>query len=426
MAGVRIESSAGHVLPAMVAANPEFPDLLPPVSHGGGPSRFRWLDVLPRVAVSWDLSTRSSIGIRYGAYGAALGAADVGFDDPTGREIASVTYYWRDANGDQTVQADELDRGRGRVGSAAVDPEAPASATSPHVIDPGLRSPRTHVVSAAGRRALGSWSVSGDVSWRRLVRPLWRPLRNLTLGDYSIRGLVEGEIHGEPYGVGYYAPASTSLIVPGNGRVLANREGYRQDTVSAEIAAARGWRAARFESWVTFTDWREFFPDNERAVQDPTSTESEPLRDGGTVAVRPGGLGRGDVVVNARFAAGATVRVPLPYRFEAVVVAHAREGFPIPYFQVADTGDPTGGAKAVLASPSLDAFRLPALVMVDARLAHSRRAGPATVTVFADAFNVTNASTTLQVGRDVELTALDRPREIVRPRLVRGGVAVRF
>ena len=30
------------------------------------------------------------------------------------------------------------------------------------------------------------------------------------------------------------------------------------------------------------------------------------------------------------------------------MIAHAREGFPIPYFQVADTGDPTGGAKAVL------------------------------------------------------------------------------
>jgi hypothetical protein len=48
------------------------------------------------------------------------------------------------------------------------------------------------------------------------------------------------------------------------------------------------------------------------------------------------------------------------------------------------------------------------------------------VTVYADAFNVANAATSLQVGRDVELTALDRPREIVRPRLIRGGIAVRF
>jgi len=198
------------------------------------------------------------------------------------------------------------------------------------------------------------------VSWRRLVHPLWRPLRNLALGDYVIRGAVSGEVHGQPYQVGYFAPASASLIVPGNGRVLANREGYSQDAVTAEIAAAGRWTRVRLEAWAAFTDWREYFADRERAVQDPTSIESEPLRDGGPVAVRPGGLGRGDVVANARFTAGATVRVSLPFRLDVTAVAHAREGFPIPYFQVADTGDPTGGGKAVLVAPRLDASGWPA------------------------------------------------------------------
>jgi len=426
IAGVRLERLSGRSLPSTVAANPEFPELLPTITHGGGPSRLRWTDVLPRASVSWDLSSRSSIGVSYGAYAGALSSGEVGFDDPTGREVASVTYYWRDANGDATVQGDELDRRRGRVGSAAIDPADPASPVSPHVIDPSLRSPRTHAVAVAGRRAFQSWSAGANVSWRRLVGPLWRPLRNLSLGDYSIRGVAEGEIHGEPYRVGYYAPANTSLIVPGNGRVLSNREGYRQDSFSAEITADGRWRRVRFASWLSFTDWREYFPDRELAVQDPTSTESEPLHDGGAVAARPGGLGRGDVAVNARFAAGATVRVSLPYRFEAALVGHAREGFPVPYFQVAGTGDPTGGAKAVLVSPRLDAFRLPALVLVDARLSHEVRAARATFTLYADVFNIANAATTLQVARDVELTALDRPREIVRPRLIRGGIAVRF
>jgi hypothetical protein len=226
--------------------------------------------------------------------------------------------------------------------------------------------------------------------------------------------------------VGYYAPASASLIVPGNGRVLANREGYRQDTVTACAVAAGRWTRVRVEAWAAFTDWREYFTDRERAVQDPTALESEPLRDGGAVAARPGGLGRGDVVVNARFTAGALVRASLPFRLDATAIAHAREGFPIPYFQLADTGDPTGGGKAVLVSPRLDAFRLPALVLVDARLSREMRVARGAVTVFVDAFNVLDSAATLQVARDVELTALDRPREIVRPRLVRGGVAVRF
>jgi len=65
-------------------------------------------------------------------------------------------------------------------------------------------------------------------------------------------------------------------------------------------------------------------------------------------------------------------------------------------------------------------------VLVDARLAREMRVAGATVTAFVDAGNVLNTAATLQAARDVELPALDRPREIVRPRLIRGGVSVRF
>lgn len=424
--GLRLERLAGRNLSSSVAASREFADLLPAVTYGGGPSQFRWVDVLPRVAASWDFSERTSLGISYAAFAAALGANEVGFDNPIGREVASLTYYWLDRNEDHTVQAGELDLVRGRVGAAGVDPADPGAAASPHVIDPALRSPRTHALAAAARHTVGSWTGSVHVSWRRLLHPLWRPLRNLTLGDYVIRGAVTGEVHGEPYGVGYYAPASASLIVPGNGRVLANREGYRQDAFSAEVVAAGRWTRVHGEAWAAFIDWRESFTDRERAIQDPTPLESEPLRDWGAVAARPGGLGRGDVVANARFTAGAMVRVSLPLRLDATAVAHAREGFPIPYFQVADSGDPTGGGKAVLVSPRLDAFRLPALLMLDARLSRATNVGRGVITTFVDAFNLFNTATALQVARDVELPALDRPREIVRPRLLRGGVSVRF
>ena len=424
--GLRVERAAGRTLASSVAANPEFPELLPAVTYGGSPARFRWVDVLPRLAATWDLGEGTSVGVSYAAFAAALGAGEIGFDDPVGREVASLTYYWLDRNGDGTVQAGELDLVRGRVGASGLDPANPAQPASPHTIDPGLRAPRTHAFSLGTRHSLGAWTGGVHVSWRRLVRPLWRPLRNLSLGDYVIRGAVTGEIHGEPYSVGYFAPASASLIVPGNGRILANREGYHQDAVTAEASAGGRWGRLRLDAWAAFTDWREYFPDRERAVQDPTPTESEPLRGGGAVASRPGGLGRGDVVANARFTGGATLRLALPWRLDATAIVHAREGFPIPYFQVADTGDPTGGGKAVLVAPRLDAFRLPALVMLDARLSRETRAGRGAVTAFVDAFNVLNTSATLQVVRDVELPALDRPREIVRPRLVRGGVSVRF
>jgi hypothetical protein len=424
--GARVERVTGRNLASSVSANREFPDLLPAIGYGGGPTTVDWLDLLPRASAAWDLSPRTSIGLGYAAFAGPLSAADIAFDNPIGRDVASLTYYWLDRDGDGTVDTGELDLVRGRVGASAVDPDDPESIVSPNVVDGDLRSPRTHALRAGLHHSAGRWTGDVHASWRRLVRPLWRPLRTLTTGDYVIRGAVTGELHGDAYTVGYYAPASASLIVPGNGRVLDNREGYSQDAISAEVVVAARWSRAHAEAWAAFTDWRELFPDRSRAVQDPTSLESDPLRDGGAVAARPGGLGRGDVVANARFTAGALLRASLPWRLEASAIAHAREGFPIPYFQVADTGDPTGGSKAVLVSPRLDAFRLPALFLLDARLARDVAIRRATVTAFVDVFNLLNTAATLQVARDVDLPALDRPREIVRPRLVRVGLAMRF
>ena len=424
--GLRLDHLTGHNLASSVAANPEVPGELPPLSYGGGPTRVRWTDLLPRAGVSWAAG-RYTARLGYAAYGAALGSGEVTFDNPLG-QIASLTYYWLDGNGDHVVQAGELDRVRGRLGASGVDPARPAVAESPHTVDEEYRAPRTHEASAAIERALGgSGGAALAVSWRRLTHATWRPLRNLTLADYAIRGAVEGELFGEPYQVGYFAPASQSRIVPGNGRVLANREGYYQDAWNLQATVHGRWPSwLQGNAWISLQDWREFFPEPSLSVQDPTPTDVEPLQDAGALAVRPGGLGRGDVFVNARWSAGLAARASLPWSLEASAQIYAREGFPIPYFEVADTGDPTGGAKNVIVSPHLDSYRLPPVVLVDASLSRSVRAGPGSLAVSLDVFNVLNRATVLQVARDVELPAFDRPRELMRPRVARLGVTYRF
>jgi hypothetical protein len=108
------------------------------------------------------------------------------------------------------------------------------------------------------------------------------------------------------------------------------------------------------------------------------------------------------------------------------VHVYARDGFPVPYYEVADTGDPTGGAKNVLVSPSLDRYRLPAVFLLDARLGRTFGVGRGQLRLDVDVFNVLNRGTTLQVARDVEAPAFGRPREILRPRMVRLGIGYRF
>jgi hypothetical protein len=215
--------------------------------------------------------------------------------------------------------------------------------------------------------------------------------------------------------------------VPGNGRILTNRPGYRQDAFTAEATAeGRAFGRVRWRAFASYTDWREYFVDPALAIQDPTPLDSGPLFDGGYLAVRPGGLGRDDLFVNARWTAGASLAGTLPARLQAAANLHAREGFPIPYFEVGNSGDPTAGAKNVLIAPSLAAFRLPALVLLDARLARGFAIGRATLTASVDAFNLLNRSTTLQVARDFELSNFDRAREILRPRIVRASIELSF
>lgn len=428
-AGLRFDDQRGHNLASAVEANPVFPELLPAVSYPGSGSGIHWRDVLPRAALGWDAKSDGSLrlALTYAAYGAALSASDVAFDNPIGLTPASLTYYWIDRNHDHVVERGELDTVRGQVGSSGIVPGDPASRRSPNLIDPGLRAPRTHEVAGSVDKRFASARAGLRVGWRRNVRALWRPVIGLTLADYAVRGAVTGELFGQPFQVGYYAPASESRIVPGNGRILTNRPGYRQDAFTAEAAAeGRAFGRLRWRAFASYTDWREYFVDPALAIQDPTPLDSGPLFDGGYVAVRPGGLGRDDLFVNARWTAGASLAATLPARLEAAANLHAREGFPIPYFEVGNSGDPTAGAKNVLIAPSIDAFRLPALVLLDARVARGFAIGRATLTASVDAFNLLNRSTTLQVARDFELSNFDRPRELMRPRIVRIGLELAF
>jgi hypothetical protein len=427
--GARLDRLSGHNESSVVPANPEFPDLLPAVTFGGESARIRWLDLLPRVSALWQANKSGSLlfGLRYAAYGAPLGASDVVFDNPLG-SLASFTYYWIDANQDGTVERGELDTTRGRLGSSGLDPDRPASAASPNHVDPDLVAPRTHEAALRlqwSRARTLQVEVSGG--FRRQVRSLWRPLLGLTRADYRATGAVTGELFGQPYVTVYYAPASPSKVAPGNGRILANRDGYAEESFFLDVAAAgRLGRRVDWRVWAGALDWRERFPDPERAVQDPTSLDTEPLQDRGTAAVRASGLGRSDLFVSARWMAGAALRGRLRWGLDAAVLATARDGYPIPYIQVASTGDVTGGGKDVLVASTLDAYRLPTLLLLDLRLSRGFRVGRGTLTGAVDVFNLTNDATMLQVARDVELPGFDRPREIVRPRIVRLGLEYRF
>ncbi|HEV7498947.1 MAG TPA: hypothetical protein VGQ33_03040, partial [Vicinamibacteria bacterium] len=155
--GLRLERAAGRNLSSSVEANPAFPDLLPAARYAGGPTEIRWLDLLPRAGVSWDLDRegRTVARLSYAVFADPLGSADITSDNPLA-DGASLSYYWIDRNGDHTVERGELDPVRGLLGASGVDPSAPGTVSSPQAIAPGLRAPRTSDLSFALEHGRGA------------------------------------------------------------------------------------------------------------------------------------------------------------------------------------------------------------------------------------------------------------------------------
>lgn len=415
--GARLDRQAGHNTASAVPANGLRPDLLPGAAFDGDATSIRWLDVLPRGSLAWDVDGEGRLVARagYAAYGGFLGAGDVGFDNPLAQE-GSGSWFWRDANGDRVVDADELDLSRPAQGTAP----------APNGVDPDLHAPHTHELRlSVDLHPSPRWEAGVRATWRRQSGALWRPLVGLSAADYALTSGVSGELFGQHYDVGAYAPAVA--VDPSTGRVLTNRDGYRQDSVGLDVALSKHvGEEGLVSAFVTVQDWSEGFPDRERAVQDPTSRDVEPQRDGGAAFARPGGREQADVFVNAGWTAGLEARAVLPGDVLATATLWLRDGFPVPYFQVAQTGDPTGSAKDVLVSGAFDAFRMPTLALVDLRLARSFRAGRGTLTPAVEIGNLLNRATTLQVRRDVALPRFGAPHELLRPRSVVLGAAFRF
>ncbi len=406
--GARLDRQVGRALPSQVAANALRPDLLPAAAFGGG-APLRWLDLLPRASLAWDADGEGRLVTRlgYAAYGAFLTPGDAGFANPLA-QVGSRTWFWRDDDGDRVVDGGELDLSRPRQGATL----------SSNVIDPGLAPPRTHELRlSVDLHPSPRWEAGVRATWRRLTHPLWRPLQGLTGADYAATTGVSGQLFGAPYEVAAYAPIPA--VDPTTGRLLTNRDGYAGAYVGLDLALSkRVGEEGLVSGFVTVQDWSERFADRGAAIQDPTPRDTDPLRDGGAAFAQPGGLERGDVFVNGRWSAGLEAHAVLPGDVEATTTLSLRDGFPVPYFQVALTSDPTGGAKNVLVSGRLDRFRMPTLAVLDVRLSRRFRAGRGTLTPALEIGNLLNRATTLQVARDVDLPRVGAPREILRPRSV--------
>ena len=119
----------------------------------------------------------------------------------------------------------------------------------------------------------------------------------------------------------------------------------------------------------------------------------------------------------------------LPFDFDLAGSLVTRQGYGEPFYRSnVDTGDPLG-LKTVLLTSSPDAFRLPAVTLLNARLEKKFIFGTAKVAIDFDVFNALNADTVLGKQYDARMTGalpFGQVLDIMNPRIARLGFRLIF
>jgi carboxypeptidase family protein/TonB-dependent receptor-like protein len=434
--GIRWDKQTASNEASTAPANTMFPDLLPSLSYAGTGPTIGWNDVSPRIGatVALDPDRKTVARGSYANYAGQLNPFEVTSSSPVGAYYTFIAYRWVDANHDGFAQKNEILTNLGPQYANAIDPAHPTSASSPNTIASDYHANRDHeVLVGLDRELMPNLAVGAAYTLRRTNDwPTWNPRIGLTSADYTV---IARPSNGS-LGAVVYAPNQAKVDATGGGRILENRPDYHSIYSGFEFTLNKRL-ANRWMARVAFSinDWHERY-DGPNAIQNPTRTDSTnsttfgsgtlsgPGVDGGQIAPRSGGSGKGDIFYNARWQLNANGFYQLPAGFEVGANIFGRQGYVEPLmFQLSAGGDSTVRA---LATPNLDDTRYPNLWDVDLRVAKTVNLGAVRFLLSADVFNALNAGTTLSQNRNLSASAFSTINEIISPRIVRLGLKFQF
>jgi hypothetical protein len=186
----------------------------------------------------------------------------------------------------------------------------------------------------------------------------------------------------------------------------------------------------------TYSDWRRYYKDEYLGIIDDVEGDdvivglnNQDYYEGGVVAPESSGSGVRGIFVNSRwqFKLSGMYQLPLGVNFSGVF--SAREGYVKPTHVLVQMpgigseelfGNPDGGGK-------FGDQRLPAFWVLNLRLEKVFSVSDtSSVTVSADAFNITNSSQSLKKETRITADDFDQDLRILNPRIFRFGVRFNF
>jgi hypothetical protein len=437
-AGVRYDYQHAFNEPSTAPANPVLPNVLPDLAYDGSGPKITWKDFSPRVNASYalDESRKTVLRASYARYAGALFPNDVTTINPNGGYSTLIAYRWVDRNGDHFASRDEILLNQGILYYNNVDPANPSSVVSPNRIDPNYHSSKDNeVVFGIDREIGGNFGVGAAYTWRRITDvSSWFPRIGMTSANY----IPNAPVTQRGYTAQTFSPDPALVALSNSGRILTNRPNYSTGYSGLELTAIKRMSNKWFaRAAFSLMDWHENLT-GPGAAQNPTRTDvtggqagaaedgrSGPQVDGGQIAPRSGGSGKGDIFYNARWQVVVNGLYQLPANFEVGASIFGRQGYVYPVVLRLNAGG--DGAQRTLAVAHIDDQRYKNLWDADFRLANNiKLSGRAQLQVTADLFNAFNAGTILGRNRQATSSAFGNPTDVLAPRILRLGLRFNF
>jgi hypothetical protein len=420
---------------------------LPGIDYPGQDQELNWTSIAPRIGVTYALGTTKKTLLRaaYNRYVSQLGST-ISSSSPVGS--SQFQFLGVDANGDHTIQREELQMVRSFAG---INPANPAGITSVRRVDYDMNPPTTDELLIGFERELWTDFSVGATFTHRVNKDVPVILYEKTQGagdfyttaDYEPAGTVGGEF------VGKYYTVSTPLVpvyrlkagVPNpTFSVITNRPDYSQTYNGLEVTATR--RMSR--NWMlrvnaSFNDYTQDCGDGSFANPTPGLPSTgivngaavyggPPACVGGQVSPQSAGSGAfGNVFVGSKWNGNVAGVYAAPWGINIGANLLMRQGYPdVLRTAVAGLG---GGTATVVLEPIGDR-RFDNVYQLDLRVAKDIRVfNVATFSVSADVFNATNSRTVLQRNGNLVKSASSTHysiTELQAPRVFRIGAKVTF
>jgi carboxypeptidase family protein/TonB-dependent receptor-like protein len=449
--GVRWDQQSGVNAPAIAAANPSYPDILPSINYAGAPKDFTWTNWSPRVGLTYALGQNRQTVLKasYAKFCDALGTTTISYTNPLGGS-AGAYYPWNDANGNGVVDVGEVNTSGPLLANYGYNLQNPGSAgVSANAVNHDLKAGTTdEFVGGIDYEITPGFAVGGAYTYRKYINPVvglpYDPTTGtiVTNADYEQYTTLSGTLpNGTPYSnvPVYQINAATLAAIGGypGGFYYTNRGDYNQTYSGFDVTLTKRlsnkWMARASFSWginkqSVGANGCPGDPNNGPIYKAPYGFVESPTqttcRDGDYVSQQSAGSGSHySVFLNSNYTYNLNAMYQLPLDFNIAASFFGRQGYPVNYY-INTTAPGDGQTRAIPVVPVND-VRYPTLNELDLRLEKVIPfAQTASVTVALDCFNALNASTILQKQNRLAISSTDVVREVQNPWVLRWSARV--